>query len=698
MSSISPPILLDERRFDVILLGTSLTNTILAAALAKSGKKVLHLDRHDYYGSADASLSYNDFVDALTAATVAQEQPVVMDEQVGQWRELCGQEGAGYTFVPVSSIPSFQSFTAFSPLAGSPSPPESERHPSPATMSPLPDSAPTSAPADTAELPSSSSSSPPVPPASSPPPASPLISQSRHFSLDLTPGVVLSRSALVELLILSNVSGYMDFKAVDSSYLCLSQQEGLLPVPISRSAVFSSALLSLNEKRQLMRLISALVPNHKVTAAQEERDRKELEEWNERPFADFLAFRDLSPRLAAFVAYTIALLDHQLTSSPPSLPSSSSSSSSSAAPSAPSQVTTREGVARMRSHILSIGRYGAGGFLYPIYSLGELPQAFARLCAVHGGVFILRFPPTALVLDPTTRTVRGLITASGQFLETDALVSDSDYLPPSLGPVSGQGEGEGEIVSSAVCMLDGPLTQGCGEAIAPLAQCTFPPHTCGNRHAVRCLQLTDAVKAAPPGLTVLHLYTPGVGTAEEDLRPVVDYLTGSGAGTWAPGVGRRPRLVEVLYHQRKVRAGMLPGQGGAGGDGRGYGNLYVPGDASPLVALDGRVEEAARMLSAMCPGVDLMTAMTAVGRGADDEEKEEMEELNILNAVIGIEETKEGGREVEVEEAAAVVVVPREEQRETTAYEGERKDEQKQPSAAVDEGAILDSLDDLTFD
>lgn len=28
-------------------------------------------------------------------------------------------------------------------------------------------------------------------------------------------------------------------------------------------------------------------------------------------------------------------------------------------------------------------------FIYPIYGLGGLPEGFSRLCAIHGGTFIL---------------------------------------------------------------------------------------------------------------------------------------------------------------------------------------------------------------------------------------------------------------------------------------------------------------------
>jgi Rab GDP dissociation inhibitor len=43
----------------------------------------------------------------------------------------------------------------------------------------------------------------------------------------------------------------------------------------------------------------------------------------------------------------------------------------------------------MQLYTDSIGRYGDSPFLYPIYGLGGLPEAFSRLCAIHGGTYML---------------------------------------------------------------------------------------------------------------------------------------------------------------------------------------------------------------------------------------------------------------------------------------------------------------------
>merc|ERR1712137_528560 len=46
-----------DEEYDCIVLGTGLTECILSGMLSVSGKKVLHMDRNDYYGAESASLN-----------------------------------------------------------------------------------------------------------------------------------------------------------------------------------------------------------------------------------------------------------------------------------------------------------------------------------------------------------------------------------------------------------------------------------------------------------------------------------------------------------------------------------------------------------------------------------------------------------------------------------------------------------------
>jgi len=47
---------------------------------------------------------------------------------------------------------------------------------------------------------------------------------------------------------------------------------------------------------------------------------------------------------------------------------------------------------RLKLYYDSLGMYGKSPYVYPLYGLGELPQVFARLCAVYGGIYMLNKP------------------------------------------------------------------------------------------------------------------------------------------------------------------------------------------------------------------------------------------------------------------------------------------------------------------
>ncbi|KAK4550781.1 hypothetical protein LTR36_000360 [Oleoguttula mirabilis] len=51
---------LDRTEWDVVISGTGLPQSLLALALSRSGKNILHLDRNDYYGGNEAALSLSE--------------------------------------------------------------------------------------------------------------------------------------------------------------------------------------------------------------------------------------------------------------------------------------------------------------------------------------------------------------------------------------------------------------------------------------------------------------------------------------------------------------------------------------------------------------------------------------------------------------------------------------------------------------
>lgn len=51
-----------------------------------------------------------------------------------------------------------------------------------------------------------------------------------------------------------------------------------------------------------------------------------------------------------------------------------------------------ESVKSIQLYVRSLERYGKSPYIYPMYGLGGLPEGFSRLCAIHGGTFMLQCP------------------------------------------------------------------------------------------------------------------------------------------------------------------------------------------------------------------------------------------------------------------------------------------------------------------
>lgn len=71
-----------DEEYDIIVLGTGLTECILSGILSIEGKKVLHIDRQDYYGGESASLN-------LTQLYKKFKPKKAYEDQFGKDRDWC---------------------------------------------------------------------------------------------------------------------------------------------------------------------------------------------------------------------------------------------------------------------------------------------------------------------------------------------------------------------------------------------------------------------------------------------------------------------------------------------------------------------------------------------------------------------------------------------------------------------------------
>lgn len=282
-----------------------------------------------------------------------------------------------------------------------------------------------------------------------------LLSKSSSFSIDINPRLVLSSEELVETLITSGVGQYLEFTAVQHTYVHLQPEpsskqpvstttglDTVWEVPCSKKDVFQSKLLGVVEKRQLMKFLQFVAdygethivgedvgtknerslalgralkrPQNKTNQADDDAIAKYLD----APFQELLEKHfKLSAKLQQVVVYCVGLASF---------------------PAAKNQISGREGLAAVYRYVASIGRFTSTAFLVPLYGVSEIAQSFCRLCAVYGGIYVLRAPVDAFLLDQETNKVVGLRSSDGGMLRGKHVIINGSYVD-SFAKEAGEG-------------------------------------------------------------------------------------------------------------------------------------------------------------------------------------------------------------------------------------------------------------------
>ena len=263
-----------QTSYDVILYGTGLIQSILAAALARVGKSVLHLDPQDFYGELDAVHSLSSLTDFLSTWRNQQNNNASFQLVEKEENQILLQELGGLSTLQVSSM------TSSPPSPPSPSFTIGMQVTTPygmGTIQSIPSTNrlqiqlhPWKLANQTSPIlycdPTKSSSSILVTPLLTHQYHKYIAPQSRNYALDLNPTLVLATGDAVEGMIDSGVSHYCEFKSLLGLYLYMEDGGGkssskeekenglhISRVPSSRSEVFGTTLLKTLEKRKLMK-------------------------------------------------------------------------------------------------------------------------------------------------------------------------------------------------------------------------------------------------------------------------------------------------------------------------------------------------------------------------------------------------------------------------------------------------------------
>jgi Rab GDP dissociation inhibitor len=139
----------------------------------------------------------------------------------------------------------------------------------------------------------------------------------------------------------------------------------------------------------------------------------------------------------------------------------------------------RQTIDRIILYTRSMARYGKSPYIYPLYGLGELPQAFARLSAIYGGTYMLDKKISSVNVDDNG--VFTGVTSDGETVRAKQVIGDPSYFGAGKDLQEGEGGGGGKMrvvetakVVRAICLMKHPIpgTDGADscQIIIPQAQ------------------------------------------------------------------------------------------------------------------------------------------------------------------------------------------------------------------------------------
>lgn len=472
--------------YDVIVVGTGMTESVVAAAASRIGKRVLHLDSNEYYGGLWASFNFEG-LQKWTEDCIHTVKPLEEVPAVAKGGETLIKAGSQFstvfnveeTWYIAEEFAESQQATSFAKNTQTGD--EQERRGGGIDDVKMADSDETEkhkGKDDDAEKAEAGDGKPAITEQWS---QAKLKKEYRKFNLDLAPKLLFARGSLVELLISSNIARYAEFRSVTRVLTWLDGR--LEPVPCSRADVFATRHVTVVEKRMLMKLLTVCM--------EYENSSNEFEGFEDKPFSEYLKSKKLTPNLFHYVLYAIAM--------------------------ATDTTPCMEGVARTQRFLNSLGRYGNTPFLWPMYGSGEIPQCFCRLCAVFGGLYHLKRAAEALIVTDGQGSVsacRGIV-SGGQRLESHHLVLGVGYAPPQFLQAAPPGG-----LSRGIFITDRSILPADKESLTLLQ---FPPVD-GCSEPVTVIEVGPSTNACPPGMYVVHMTCKQQTTAREDLETVVAKL------------------------------------------------------------------------------------------------------------------------------------------------------------------------------
>jgi Rab GDP dissociation inhibitor len=319
---------------------------------------------------------------------------------------------------------------------------------------------------------------------------------SREYNVDVIPKFLMSCGTLVQILVKTDVTRYLEFKAVDGSFVV--HQGKVYKVPSTGAEALKSSLMGILEKRRCQKFLEFI--------AEYEEDNPKTQQGldlKKNTIQEVFNHFGLKPDTIDFLGHAMALRDNDSYLTTPAI----------------------DTVHRLRLYAESVLRYGNSPYIYPLYGLAEMPQGFARLSAIYGGTYMLNKPVEQIVYGPDGKVVG--VKSEGEVAKCKLVIGDPSYFPDKVKKV-GQ-------VASCICILSAPVP---GTNNAESAQIIIPQKEVKRKYDIYISVVSYAHMVAPKGRWIAL-----VSTQVETANPQAELQ---------PGIQLLGKTDEIFYNVRDL--------------------------------------------------------------------------------------------------------------------------------------------------
>jgi Rab GDP dissociation inhibitor len=309
-------------------------------------------------------------------------------------------------------------------------------------------------------------------------PAPDNLGANRDYNIDLIPKLIMATGNLTKMLLHTKVTRYLDFKSIAGSYVYKGGK--ILKVPATPAEALSSPLMGLFEKRRFRNFL--IYVDQYVASDPKTHQGRDLNTMTMRQlYTDF----GLLPETHEFISHAMCLeLDEAHMDQPASGP-----------------------IKNLQTYMESLKRYGTSPYIYPLYGLGGLPEGFSRICAIHGGTFMLNQDIDKILFDKMGQAYG--VQAGNQMAKAAMVIGDPSYFPPEKIRPTG-------VVVRCICILNHPIPDTNN---AESVQIVIPGPQVGRKNDVFVCCVGAGLQVAAPGIYIAIVSTlVEKGNPDEDIE------------------------------------------------------------------------------------------------------------------------------------------------------------------------------------